>query len=650
MKNSVWAAVAATGVVAAVAVVAGQTPARGGQPQPPTFRAEVQYVEIDADVTDPQGRFVRGLTRFDFQLFEDGMQQDLVEFRLVDLPVEAPLPPLDSDRAPVEPDVTTNIGEGRMYVFLLDKPYGAGNIGNDVINSRNWARRFIEGSLRPNDIAAVVHVQGNIRDGQPFTSNRRLLEASVDTSNFDATATAGAGPDEQALAIRNTFQAIQDISERLGPVTGRRKTILWINGSAPFDPSDISGDAARQGSVAFMQRDAIRAATRNNVAIYAIDPAGLTTSQGAGELKRAGALRAIAEETGGEAIVGTNNPGPAIERIVSRSSTYYLLGYYPSIDHRDGKFHNVSVKTRRPGLTVRAKRGYYAPTAEAAGTAARPRSLLDGLSVGGREAIRSPAPVRGLEVQLSAAPFKGTKNAASVLIAVQFGGRSLRLGANDQVEISYQPIDRQGKLEKGFRKVFTLNLRPNSRTTAERTGLRFVDRLELPPGRHELRLAAHQPTGGTGSVVAQIEVPDFTKEPLMLSGVVLASRNAAAPQLLLSDPKVTKGLRLDPTAVRRFTRDDELTAFAESYVNGPGSAADVEVTYTISSEAGVVYHTVPGSKVVNGEAGRAGYNAKLPLSALEPGNYVITARAMTPRGAEAWRQTPVTIVPGTGSP
>jgi len=637
-------------VLAAAAAVAGQAPSRGAPPQPPTFRAEIRYVEIDADVTDPQGRFVRGLSKDDFQLLEDGVQQDLVSFRLVDLPIEAPLPPLNSDSAPVEPDVTTNVGEGRMYVFLLDKPNGASNIGNDALNARNWARQFIDGSLRPNDIAAVVHVQGNVSDGQSFTSNRRLLEASVERLTFAGSAVAGETPDERILAIRHTFEAIQNISERLGAVTGRRKAILWINGSVPFDPSEISGDAARQGSVAFMQRDAVRAATRNNVAIYAIDPAGLTTSQGLGELQRAGALRALAEETGGEAIVGTNNPRPAIDRIVARSSTYYLLGYYPSVDRRDGKFHNVSVKTRRPGLTVRAKRGYYAPTADAAGTAARPRSLLDGLSLGGRDALRSPAPVRGMEVQLFAAPFKGTKTTASVLIAAQLAGRDLRLGTNDQVEISYQPIDRQGKLGKGFRKVFTLNLRPNSRTTAARTGLRFVDRLELPPGRHELRLAAHQPTGSTGSVVAQIEVPDFTKEPLMLSGVVLASRNAGVPQLLLSDPRVTKGLRVDPTAVRRFTRDDELTAFAEAYVNGPGSAADVEVTYTISSEAGVVYLTVPGSKVENGEAGRAGYNARLPLSALGPANYVITARATTPRGAEAWRQIPFVVVPGTGRP
>ncbi|HEX5107975.1 MAG TPA: VWA domain-containing protein [Vicinamibacterales bacterium] len=632
-------------VLAAVAAVAGQAPSRG-QPRPPTFRAEVRYVEIDADVTDPQGRFVRGLTRNDFQLFEDGVRQDLVSFRLVDLPIEAPLPPLDSARTPLEPDVTTNTGEGRMYVFLLDKPNGASNIGNDALNARNWARQFIDGSLRPNDIAAVVHVQGNVSDGQPFTSNRRLLEASVERLTFAGSAVAGETPDERIQAIRHSFQAIQDISERLGAVTGRRKAILWINGSVPFDPSEISGDAARQGSVAFMQRDAVRAATRNNVALYAIDPAGLTTSQGLGELQRAGALRALAEETGGEAIVGTNNPRPGIERIVARSSTYYLLGYYPSMDHRDGKFHNVSVRVSRPGLSVRAKKGYYA-TAGGSAVSGAPRSLADGLSAGGREALRSPAPVRGLDVQLFAAAFRGTKNAASVLVSAQFGGRALRLGANDQVEVSYQPIDRQGKLGKGFRKVFTLNLKPDSRTIAEQSGLRFVDRLELPPGRHELRLAASQPTGSTGSVVAQIEVPDFTKEPLMLSGVVIASRNAGVPQqLLLSEPRVSKTLRVDPTAVRRFTRDDELTAFAEAYVNGSGSPENVEVSYTITSESGAVLVTAPGRTVDDGapaDPRRAAYSGRLPLTVLAPGNYVLLARA-TARGNSVTRQVPITVV------
>ena len=114
--------------------------------------------------------------------------------------------------------------------------------------------------LAPGEVKAV-HVQGNVSDGQPFTSNRRLLEASVERLTFAGSAVAGETPDERIQAIRHSFQAIQDISERLGAVTGRRKAILWINGSVPFDPSEISGDAARQGSVAFMQRDAVRAAT-----------------------------------------------------------------------------------------------------------------------------------------------------------------------------------------------------------------------------------------------------------------------------------------------------------------------------------------------------------------------------------------------------
>ena len=126
----------------------------------------------------------------------------------------------------------------------------------------------------------------------------------------------------------------------------------------------------------------------------------------------------------------------------------------------------------------------------------------------------------------------------------------------------------------------------------------------------------------------------------MLSGVMLASRNAVVPQLLLSEPGVTKSLRVDLTAVRRFTRDDELTAFAEAYVNGSGSAADVEVTYAIASEAGVVYLTAPG-RVVDlgaGDPRRGGYSGRLPLTALGPGNYVLTARATTPRGTEASRR------------
>jgi len=74
--------------VLAPPTVMGQAPA--GRPQLPTFRAEGRAIEVDVYVTDTQGRFVRGLTRDDFELLEDDQPQDISAFTMVDVPVEQP--------------------------------------------------------------------------------------------------------------------------------------------------------------------------------------------------------------------------------------------------------------------------------------------------------------------------------------------------------------------------------------------------------------------------------------------------------------------------------------------------------------------------------------------------------------------------------
>src|SRR5436190_20425375 len=91
-------------------------------PQPPvTFKVEVNYVEIDASVTDAEGRFVRSLTKDDFQVLEDGKPQALTVFSMVDIPIERADPPLFSKTA-IPPDVVSNRKpfEGRVFVLVMD--------------------------------------------------------------------------------------------------------------------------------------------------------------------------------------------------------------------------------------------------------------------------------------------------------------------------------------------------------------------------------------------------------------------------------------------------------------------------------------------------------------------------------------------------
>jgi Ca-activated chloride channel family protein len=156
-------------------------------------------------------------------------------------------------------------------------------------------------------------------------------------------------------AAAAAFRVAENVVTQLGAANGRRKIVAWFSPPAQF----MGGDP----DAAVAQRDALRAAARHNVAIYAIDTRGLTTTLGRGLLERKAAYQGIADETGGEAIIDSNNFGAAFQQFLRDSSSYYLLTYEPAVEHLDGKFHPIVVRVRRNGVSVRARSGYYAPEA-----------------------------------------------------------------------------------------------------------------------------------------------------------------------------------------------------------------------------------------------------------------------------------------------
>src|SRR5262245_60548373 len=165
----------------AVLAQAAPPPSQPTPPQPPvTFKVEVNYVEIDANVTDAQGNFVRGLTRDDFQILEDGKPQSLTAFSMVDIPVTRPDPPLFAKTA-IPPDVVSNRTpfEGRVFVLVLD------DLNTRIARTartRAAARQLVERYIGANDIVAVVNTSGYGKAMQDFTSNRALALRAIDAS------------------------------------------------------------------------------------------------------------------------------------------------------------------------------------------------------------------------------------------------------------------------------------------------------------------------------------------------------------------------------------------------------------------------------------------------------------------------------------
>jgi VWFA-related protein len=657
------------------ALLATATVAQSQQSQPPvTFRVDVNYVEVDAVVTDAQGRFVPGLTKDDFELLEEGTPQTINTFALVDLPAPRPDPPLFK-KSPIEPDVRSNLDpfDGRIFVIVLD------DLHTDFRRTarvRASARQFIERYVGANDLVALVQTGAGARSAQDFTTSRARLFAAIDTfaGRKIGSATQSRIDDyyrqldmktgnpprdteegERAHYARNMLRTLRGAAQLLGNIQGRRKAVVWFSEGTDF-MTDNPFTAQSSSFIAQEMRDAVAAAERAGVTFYGVDVRGLGaqldealgatklpddpgvnlgTTAFITEVERAqDFLRTMSEQTGGFAIVNRNDLGAAFEQLVQENSRYYLLGYYPANTRRDGKFRQVRVGVKRPGLEVRARAGYHAPRSNAASTTTEFKD--GGASPAVREAIQSPVPVSGLGMRVFAAPFDGPGKNASVAITIEVTPQRLAFVEKDgafteELEIVIVPVDAAGKVHDGARDLAPMKLSPPSLEAVRRSGVRIGRRLDLPPGKYQLRVAARAANGNAvGAVIHDLDVPDFSKPPLAVSGVALMS----AVTSRIPTPPPAKDffevLREVPTATREFGRDDFLGFFAEVYDNRTATPHTVTITSVVTADDGTVLakgSDVRRSEEVGGTSGGFGHALKMPLKTLRPGRYVLRVEA-----------------------
>jgi len=248
------------------------------------------------------------------------------------------------------------------------------------------------------------------------------------------------------------------------------------------------------------------------------------------------------------------------------------------------------------------------------------------------EAIGSPLPVNGVPIKVFAAAYKGTAPDAAVALVAEVDVNNFEFVEKDgtfseTLELVNSATDAKGKTFPGERQLVNLNLKPDTLARAKSRGFRLVNQLSLPPGRYQIRIAAATRGGRTGSVIYDLEIPDFTKEKFVMSGVALTSRAAAeAPTVKPKDP-LADYLPGPLTTMREFSRDDTIALFAEFYENNLGGAAHkLEFKAELRAEGGRVVREVTeerSSTDLQGRSGGYGFAARLPLDEVEPGLYVL---------------------------
>jgi len=349
-------AVAVLVVTALCRAEARQQPARGGG-QPPIFRGGTTLVQVDAIVADASGQPIVDLVAGDFEVLDDGRPVAIQRVRFLGAAVYSGDPALAPIRTHDDEEREASRDDVRVYAIFLDD-YHVQRLGELRVVEPLLA--FVN-LLPPTDLVAVYYPLDSMTDVHFERDRAPVIKAirAFRGRRGDYTPTRPVEEEHlrhpQAIeSIRRqiTTSALEGLATHLGGIKQGRKTVLFVSEGFAEPISEL--------------QDVYQAANRSNVAIYPIDPRGMTGSNGgttAGQMMNfaVGArdmLRTLAFETGGRAIVYRNDIRGETQQIVRDASAYYLIAY-ESPHPDDGKFHRVSVRAKRPRATVFARTGYW---------------------------------------------------------------------------------------------------------------------------------------------------------------------------------------------------------------------------------------------------------------------------------------------------
>ena len=608
-------------MLVAAATLAGQT----GRP-PPQFRAAVDLVMVDVSVLDEDRQPVRGLDVSKFTLLEHGAPQEIVNFTEVDVPGADDLP--TGWMRDVAPDVKTNAAAGsRIFLIVFDDSQVA--MRPDVVSAAKRIGHYVVDRLGPDDLAAIIFTRDN-SNAMDFTSDRVRLRAMIDRFH------GGGGGQMGFLFSRYSTGVLKSATRYLADVRDRRKVVVYVS-------PGVAGAASPTGDTEnyYRTQDAIREARRANITFYPINPSGLVgldfeavgaairgAEEGSDVMQVArdamndiwdsmneknDHLFMLASNTGGFVVGNSNTFGEGVAQIFRESASYYLLGFRPAVPP-DGKQRRLEVRVDHPGVTVRARSAYSEPRPPRPGREPAPVT----------RAISGLLPATGLSMRATFAPFAipGQKKVA-VTVALGLRRPAPAEPTTDRVRVLVHAFDPEGR-SRGSR---TFDVQVALRATGGgEAKYEALARIDLDPGRYQVRVSAESASlSTTGSVYSELVVPEYRKDPVALSGVILAA-DPALPSA--GQESLGSIVPVAPTTQREFA-GHRGTTFVRVYQGGRTPLTSVPLTTRIVNEQGdAVFERTETLGSVRFDGARAAdHRFELPLSGLAPGAYLLTFEA-----------------------
>ena len=593
------------------------------QPPPQTpFKSGVNLVEVDVVVTDKGGKPFRGLTQQDFEVFEDGKPVQIATFVAVDLPparADATIPPADRSGTSIRSNDQPE--DGRVLLIVLDDYHVRFDAGY-AKRTRAIARRLVE-RLGPSDQVAVVATSGRSINQAEFTDDKARLVDAIDGffPQSEQTVSGGlvagslqrslGGPGGGGFGFVSEMKAqwamdtLGGAAKALADIPHRRKAILLVSEGLPVSVEQIISNPNAAGAWEGL-RDFILTAQRSNVAVYPVDPCGLSTECSTDAQQN---LRTLADSTGGFAVLNTNAPEDSVERIVDENGTYYLLGYSSPAAPNDGRRHRIKVRSRVPDVEVRARDGYVS-TRRASKPAAPPVPL--------EALVAAPIQSRGLTMRVAAVPAPlGASPGAAVVVAIELPAQAA-VEAGD-VTFRVVAIDMTGNVRA--RQQFNTTFKAN--VVSLKGWARLRTHVEVTPGRYQIRVAAVGADGRRGSVFTETEVPKFDTD-LALGGLSFVAPGTVPPA---NRERASSVVELTPLAARDVPEHTAAAAQLPIRVARKAATTSLSITASIVSADGRTMQIDHAPRAAVDYATPAGDVCRIAIPSLAAGSYRLVVDA-----------------------
>jgi VWFA-related protein len=662
-------------ILSANAFSQGNLP-RPSEDQP--IRISTQLIQLDAVVTDKNGRVVRGLTKNDFELYEGGKKQLVSFFEFVDaVKGRRSIQAQDNSPAQFSSKQTAAADIQRIFAFVIDDleiRY------SDMMLVRQMLTNFIDSQMQPGDFVAIVRTLGGKGLLQQFTTDKELLRRAIlslgpvhhtlnafDTLDSKALADPDFDPADGVVSssrdegdTNKMLRAYMSLGTASFLIDGMkqlpgRKSMILVSSGLPILSANSGNSSA---SMSDFLNTLVDKATRAGVAINTIDIRGLGASMGISSLEDDPAtsatgdagprgfgrqpddihfgyknpfdvteahqgLRVLANETGGIAVLNKNNLNEGLGKILGASDAYYLLAYTPPDSNFKGDFRKVEIKVKNKDLKVYSRRGYLAREDR---PAPAPVTKQDQVLA----AIKSPLARRDVDFEATIQYRAAQPDKGSIDISILLDLKNIQFEAISEYQTSYDVVgfvfDELGKLHGGFSNTINASLTRDDYGRATKAGgLPFTTSTTLPPGAYQLRLAVRDnKTGSVGTFSSYLEVPDLSKGRLAASSLLLGS----------TPPGDMKGDNSTPlSASRRVSRNQDLRYAVVVYnPKLKGGKPQLQTQLVISQNGQVIYKepeqmiTAAGDSLhaIKLDVSRAIRIGQLGLSRVKPGRYTAT--------------------------